>query len=316
MAEFNNYRTLQVELWEDCNYRCPFCYLGDNRRLTTPEQKLVAIQKTNDILNSLDDKYDAFGIIGGEFFDNQLSTTELKSSFLCLIHRLDRMVDLGIFKQIWVTSALLSDVSNIFNYLFSDLKHKDKFLICTSYDTSGRFTTTTRDIWFKNISYIRNCGFKVHIQVILTSDFIEEALTTDILDVLSCGNMLDFKTPTPHRDEYIDSVLNKGDKNYRDIIQENMSKFSESFFINDRDKFLEFIIKIKDKFGKEKVEAFCSNKVRSDKLHLISKDIIIKDRWSDGIENAPCGHPWDSYCYKYEDKCARCDALNILDGED
>ena len=313
MGNFHNYRTLQVELWEDCNYHCPFCYLGENRRTTTSEQKLEAIKKTNEILDKVDDKYDAFGIIGGEFFDNQLNTAELVASFKNLISRLDAMPN---FKQVWITSALMTDVNKMFTHILADVKDKNKFLICTSYDTVGRFKTNkVRDLWFHNIECIKQMGFKVHIQTILTSDFIDEALTTNILEQLSNDTMVDFKTPTPQRDAYIDAVLNKDGRTYREIIKENMVKFSPTFFITDRNKFLEFMVKVKEVFGPEKIEAFCSNEVRSDELHLISKGIVIKDRWGDGIENAPCGHPWDSYCYANSEKCARCDAQNLLEDE-
>lgn len=314
MGNFHNYRALQVELWEDCNHRCSFCYLSNNRRITTVEQKLEAIKKTHKILDGVTEKYNAFGLIGGEFFDTQLSTDELKEAFITLIKRLDNLIDEEIFYQVWITSALIADAREMFFEVMSNIKNREKFLICTSYDTVGRFRTQARkQLWFENLYFVKGMGFPVHIQVITTSDFIREALTTDILNKLGDRNMVDFKTPTPHRDAYLDAVLTKTGTTYRDAIKSNMDKFSPTFFIDDRQAFLRFMMKVKDIFGPEKLEAFCSNEVRSDELHLLSKGIVIKDRWGEGIENAPCGHPWDSYCYKYDDKCARCDVENLLD---
>lgn len=317
MGKFHNYKAIQVELWEDCNHHCAFCYLNEHRRHTSVVQRLEAIGEALEIAYTADKEYEAFGLIGGEFFDGQLETPELKKSFKNLITHLDALISVGKFKQVWVTAALMADARYDFKFVMEDVKNKDKFLICTSYDTKGRFRTQARrEMWFNNVYFVKGMGFKVHIQTIVTSDFINEALTTDILSQLSNGTMLDFKTPTPHRDSYIDAVLNKSGREYRDIIKENMNKFPNNFFICDRNDFIRFLMRVKEVLGPEKLEAFCSNEVRSATLHLLSKGIVIEDRWGEGIENAPCGHPWDSYCYKDSDKCARCDAQNILDEDD
>jgi hypothetical protein len=44
----------------------------------------------------------------------------------------------------------------------------------------------------------------------------------------------------------------------------------------------------------------------------LSTGIIDSGRWNPNnkIENAPCGHPWDSYCYLNSDRCVRCDIIN------
>ena len=86
---YNNYKkhSFQVELWEECDNRCQFCYLAQEGFKTLDNRKLEAL---NDLKNKLDnfdfDTYNNISLIGGEFFQGQLTTEEIKVKFFdCLL---------------------------------------------------------------------------------------------------------------------------------------------------------------------------------------------------------------------------------------
>lgn len=62
-------RSLQFELWEDCNSGCKFCYLGKYRD-TSPITKIKSLKSTLEKISdmSIYDTYNVLSYIGGEFF--------------------------------------------------------------------------------------------------------------------------------------------------------------------------------------------------------------------------------------------------------
>ena len=311
--DFDNVKTLQIELWEDCDNNCSFCYLKDKRQSTSSEDRLHAIETVYSIIDArLPLGFNAVGLIGGEFFNGQLNTGLLKDAFTTLITDLGTMCEQGLIKQVWVTASLLRNLDD-FKYCFSNIHNKDKFIICTSYDTLGRFHWDTRDNWFQNIKELCNLGYRVHTQVIATDAFINEALNSDIMERINKYSMLDFKSPTVCRAEYLDVCGGVSPKTYRELMLSHKNDFGPHFFVEHRNDFIRFLCKVRQLFGDQKLYAYASNKVRSAETHLLTKHITITDRWEKGIENAPCGHPWDSYCYLDSDKCSRCDALSLVE---
>lgn len=313
MERFHNVRAYQIELWEDCSNNCTFCYLNENRSRSTEFDRECYLDRALKLLDTIPSKYEAVGLIGGEFFQGQLSNETLKKKFKLLIDKLDSMIG-NRLKQVWVTASLMTNDLKDLYYVFRDVEHIDDILICTSYDTEGRFKTLyQKEQWFNNIKELYNKGFKLHTQSIITNSFIEEVLNTNLLEDIVEYSMIDFKAPTIHRDTYYKVCFSNKRINYRDMFEASKDKFDNNFFIKDRSRFIEFLLKVKDILGETKIEAYCSNEVRSDEEVLMSKGIILTDRWSGGVENAPCGHPWDSYCYLNSDKCSRCDAKSLLD---
>ena len=65
-----NKKSLQFELWHECNSKCKFCYLGSNNIKTPVSLKLKAIKDAIAFIS--DDKnlesYNVLSYIGGEFF--------------------------------------------------------------------------------------------------------------------------------------------------------------------------------------------------------------------------------------------------------
>ena len=313
--EYHNVRALQVELWENCDNNCPFCYLRKDRTLSTPQYQLRAIRNANDILDSLPPEFDAFGLIGGEFFNGQLSDKTVKEEFIALVNRAAKLAEDDKIKQVWITASLTGNLNELLECL-QGIKDRNKVFICTSYDTIGRFSNeNVRSMWFSYVKQLKEMGFTMHTQAICTQAFVNEALNTDILRRLSEFSMFDFKCPGPFRADYLNSK-HRDLLWYRTLLNHSIPEFHPHFFIEDRSSFIRFLYKIYTQFGPEKLAAFCSNEVRSDTVHLLPINKVVDNRWESDSENAPCGHPWDSFCYINSDKCARCDAIRILDDDE
>ena len=100
--------SLQFELWQECNSRCKYCYLGENNICTPVELKLKAL---NDALVFLNDEekiapYNTVSYIGGEFFQGQLNTPEIKNRFFDLMHKTAELQIAGKMKEVWIMSTL------------------------------------------------------------------------------------------------------------------------------------------------------------------------------------------------------------------
>ena len=86
-------KSMMFELWTECNSRCKFCYLGAYNRNTSDEDKLYNLDRVSSIISKTFtadlEQYKAAGFIGGEFFQGQLNTPEIKVKFFtCVIYLL------------------------------------------------------------------------------------------------------------------------------------------------------------------------------------------------------------------------------------
>lgn len=309
--------TLQFELWQNCNNGCKFCYLNGSRIISSPEKQVQDIEKVRSIINSekLND-YNSIGLIGGEFFQGQLSDPEVKKHWLLLINDMAKYLREGKLKECWITASLMSsDLTDLYETF--DIFPKDKkILISTSYDEEGRFKSEEqRQIWLNNLRLVheRYPQAMVHAQVIVTQSFLDKVLKDDtiIREILKYSG-LDFKLPGLFRKDYTKlNVLNA--KTYHDTLLRTKDQFPKGFFIEHRKDFLKFVKKLTEIFGSDKINWFCRNEVRSKTLYLLAPNKVLEDRWdtNNDLENAECGHVYDSYCYLDSDKCSRCDAMKL-----
>lgn len=314
--------TLQFELWQNCNNGCKFCYLNGSRVISSPEKQIKDIEKVRSIINS--DKlknYNSIGLIGGEFFQGQLDNPEVKKHWLLLMKDMANYLEKGILKECWITASLMSDdLSDLYESF--DLFPKDKkILISTSYDEKGRFKSEEqKQVWLNNIKLVheRYPQAMVHTQIIVTQSFLDRVLADDsIIKEIMKYSGVDFKLPGLMRKDY-DKLGQLNEKTYHDKLLETKDQFPEGFFIERRNDFLKFMKKMVELFGKDKINWFCRNEVRSKTLYLMAVDKIIEDRWDlkNDDENAKCGHVYDSYCYLDSDKCSRCDAMRLYEDFD
>lgn len=167
----NNF--LQFELWKDCDNKCTFCF---NDNSATPKDKKV--DRLQFILEELDNpRYtdiEKVGLIGGEIFGECLDN----DLFSLLIQVMCKICFLPNIKKVYMSASLLTDVSKIIT--LSNLFNKDNLLlICTSWDTFGRFHTKKHlEQWEDNIKTIhRECPIQqVHVEIIPTQRHIQDVL--------------------------------------------------------------------------------------------------------------------------------------------
>ena len=73
---------IQYELWRECNCNCTYCTLGFDNHKTENELKLQSMQTAIDEMKNFEpNEHQTVGFIGGEFFQGQLNTPEIKSKF-------------------------------------------------------------------------------------------------------------------------------------------------------------------------------------------------------------------------------------------
>jgi sulfatase maturation enzyme AslB (radical SAM superfamily) len=100
-------KSLQFELWEDCNSGCKFCYLGKYRD-TSPITKIKSLQSTIEKISdmSIYNNYNVLSYIGGEFFQGQLNDPTVRKLFFELIDKTAYLSDNNYLKQVWITTTM------------------------------------------------------------------------------------------------------------------------------------------------------------------------------------------------------------------
>lgn len=175
-------KVVQFEIWSECNNTCPFCYLRKQMKVLSPEEKINRIQTIIDYISNEDNmkNHDGVAIIGGEIFQGQLANPNVKAKWIELLKIVNRLEEENKINNFWVASALLrEDLTDCFDTLncFSDVS---KVLLCTSYDTIGRFINDEqKQLFFNNLSIIRNKypTLKLHAQIVCTQSLIDEVLS-------------------------------------------------------------------------------------------------------------------------------------------
>ena len=166
------HRFVQFELWKDCHNACDFCF---NKGLIDCSKRWSIL----DCIDRLDDHqlsvFNEIGFIGGEFFAHQID--EVKPLF----YRLFEKVMSKPFERILVTTSLIYKPYSLIEFLDFVQAHNsiDRLLICTSYDTIGRFhNEQAESLWGQNIHLLHNLypDLKIHVEQIVTNDFCERVL--------------------------------------------------------------------------------------------------------------------------------------------
>ena len=301
-------KALQGELWHNCNVNCDFCYLKKNRIISSTEEKIANIQKFKNIISVEGKEYNAIGLIGGEFFQGQLKGC--KKEFLDLINFIYSQENI---EEVWLTASLIDKNQDDLFETLSRCTNK-RTLICTSYDTIGRFKSEEQHMqWFDNVNILLNMHFDVHSTIIITQDFIDKVLL-DSTWLRKIPGSVDFRFPTIFWSDF-QHIKNKGINrdSYRQVLKENLKLFPNKWYIENRMELFKCLNILKNIYGKEKLYALQSNEVRSDKLYYLAPDAVLNGRWdpTNIEENAPCGHPWSNSCYLNDERCIQCDVLHF-----
>lgn len=184
-------KSLQFELWQECNSLCKFCYLGKENRITPREIKLKTL---HDVYEKICDmsvykEYDNLSYIGGEFFQGQLSDPEVKEAFMKIMVKTAELLKAGVIKSVWLMCTLtigdqkdLYEVLDLYKDMTWDPNNSDGLWVITSYDTIGRFhTEKMHENWKYHMLNIQHKypHFKFNVTTILTQDLITKFLNNE-----------------------------------------------------------------------------------------------------------------------------------------
>lgn len=263
---------IQIRLWDDCYNNCTFCSLKERTKcFTSVEDKKARINKLLDL------NEDKIGIIGGEFFEGQLKGVE--KEWLNMIKNLR-------CDSLFITANLINE-----QYLLEEtIKERPNILICTSYDTVGRFKSEAQKLkWLERVNSLTN----VFCTIIPTQDIINDTF----IDKIKCGiNLCE-----PHLG--IEWYINTDKKNYH----KNLINNNEVFNLPRRKDLLTWISKHPDillKCKNYQITHF-NTILKFDKNNNFA--IEMYNRFEDKNFIAECGHPYFSRCYCDSDKCFKCD---------
>lgn len=307
-------KQLQFEVWKTCNSRCTFCYLDKTNLYTSNSKKLENLNKIINIVSDIQiyKIYDTIALIGGEFFQGQLNTEEIKTKFFELIDLLVKMSNLGYIKTIWISATLtLGLQEDLYNTLNKLDKGKAEYWILTSYDTIGRFHTKKMfETWEYHINKIHTDYPRCNLNttMILTGDLITKYL----------NESFSFNT---FQKKYNTSLFLKlgaiPDNTYKS--KQEMNDKVTNFFPKRKD-FLNFLKKIKIE-NSLLYEKLFNIKYRADTLYCEYKDKEFvsernKETKMESYDSTvdyimDCGHLSLYKIYIDSDKCALCDKLSI-----
>lgn len=314
--------TVQFEVWQDCNNNCKFCYLNSGRCNTNNQQKIDNINKViSYITNPVEmSSFNGVGLIGGEFFQGQLHNPDVKNTWLTLMSTLSELMDNDKIMEVWITATLMiKDLTDLYDSLdkfhFDNFKEGQRVLLCTSYDTEGRFhSEDQRKQWFENVKTIKEKypNVYLHCSIITSNAFVKDVVYNNWdFNNIDQYCSTDYKVPTSFK---FDIFGIRKENDYWEHVRDVSSKEIDNFFIENRNDFLKFLKLFAQHYGYEKLKIFSGNEFHSQKLISFAGERFSEDdRWNgeNDVICSKCGHRYDGYCYLDSCKCAYCDAQEL-----
>lgn len=313
-------KSLMIELWTECNNQCKFCYLGKSNRKTSKFRKYYNLIKTKRIVKkffeSKTERYKAFGIIGGEFFQGQLCTPRIRNEFFALCKQIFQLIEEDKIRDFWCYCTLtvgdqadLYELVELFDQMVTD-KEKHKFWVLVSFDTYGRFHCEKSKLnWEKHMLNLQKYPFiKFNVTSILSQDFCEKVLSGehDLIEFqkkFKCTYF--FKQPCCTR-----SITTK----------KAMMEYLPNWFVKHT-TYIQFLRKLKLE-SKELFNEILNIELRADDImqSLNNFKQVHRDKktWeeSHGKINPACGHLATYQCYADSDACCLCDYFKIKNMEE
>jgi len=326
-----NKRIIQYEVWKECHNHCKFCFLKDDILHTPDHVKLGGIKNAiNQITDDINNKrIDGVGIIGGDFWQGEITTEEIRTEFFKLIDLCFNYLKNGDISEVWLSATLtlgaqedLYRALDMYNEMIPDEEKEDKRLwICTSYDTIGRFHIPAM---LENWEYhMKNIGEK-YPKVFKNTSFI---ITNDLVKKTLSGEF-DF---IKFEEEFGTNVYMKTPSHIYEDWEEGKKKFQETVgdFFLERKPTIEFLQKLNE-VSPELLNKIMNNDLRANVLVGHSNDgnfdVMIRDQEdhhknisvATGGENTEkaqimaCGHEKQYKCYIDSDKCFMCDLQRLF----
>ena len=310
---------IQYELWRECNCNCTYCTLGFDNHKTENELKLQSMQTAIDEMKNFEpNEHQTVGFIGGEFFQGQLNTPEIKSKFMELIKVANDLLNNHIVKDLWLNASLLIGNQKDLYEAIDLIDDKTKLWILTSYDSIGRFHTPKMlETWQYHMKNIHKLypEIKLNTTSILTGDFIEKYLNDNI-------DIKEFKA-TYHTNLFLKTTVKPGHLSH--LSKQEINDKIGNFFPT-QERFQEFLFTFYMREGAEEYHNLFSNDLRADEVrknyNIDTKRNIkfIRDKQTlketidlidEHIDNLSCGHSTIYQCYVDSDDCCICNKQEI-----
>lgn len=311
-------KTLQYELWHECNNHCVYCSLGRKDNCFTDDAAKISILDTtiSEVSELVQGEVDTLGFIGGEFFQGQLTNPNVKHRFMSLLDLSNSLLNNGIIRNLWINATMTTGSQSDLYEALALIDKKEDLWVLTSYDTKGRFHTEDKLLtWQKNMERLHKeyPAVKVNTTMIITGDFIHQYMSGEF-DLQ--GFMAQY-----HTNVFLKTPV-KPDDMTELTRQEINEKFGYEFFPLHKD-FLEFLIKYKMKEGSEAYSELFSNDLKAEEMrkNYNSEELrnvpFIRDNTYNEvmqcdpelkeIEALPCGHSNIYNAYSDCDGCVICD---------
>ena len=261
---------MQIELWKDCRAGCDFCFNKGQKDIDKIESCIFAkniIKDTN---------YTQIGLIGGEFFDTQLSNQEVRTSFYDIFEACAEKRTNNKLNKLYLATSLMYDADK-FLYPFMDFLKSinllDVTLLCTSYDFKYRFKSEKQlRNWYQNMYNLYNkYGVSLHTEIIATQYFVDFFLQDKFI-------------PSKFKKQFnteIDYIEPSCGFYYKD--KKEMNKYLPGFFPT-RDSFISLLYKnIESK--QINLCKFLDMHIRADEVYCIldQQRICLKNRHKEGV---------------------------------
>ena len=305
-------KQLQFELWQECNSLCKFCYLGKENRYTPDKLKINACEKALEKISdlSLYPEIDTLSYLGGEFFQGQLNTLEVKQAFMKLLEKTVWLLNNEYIKNVWIYATLtIGDQSDLYEVLKLFEGHKGNLWILTSYDTLGRFHTQKMlDNWDYHMKHIHELypDILFNITTILSEDCIDKYLS---------GKLSFKKMMEEYHCQFFFKQCGTGP-----YTKEEMMKILPHF-LPPRAKFIKFLTKFRKEEEPYMWDKLFNIQYRADNLYRNYNDenhqmelnirhkdslVEIENNNTDEMKTNKCGHLL-TYATYSDDGCVVCD---------
>ena len=339
----NKYRkSFQWQVWTYCNNICKFCFLGEANREYLKDRQHISLAGLEAAIDNMDfNEYNNISLIGGEFFQGQLSDPETKEFFFRIMRKIFQLYVDKKIGSMWITATLINenqddlyellDLAESMGVFPNENYSTSGLWLCTSWDAAGRFhTKEAEESWESNMLNIkqRYPWIKFNTTIILQKAFIDLYLNNEF-------NPKEFRKKFDTSIFYMQPCLvgitemmllnESGEVKTEDEFEDYWVELKENFnkdyeFFPTREQFIKFLIKYYNQDNDSYIKLFNID-YRSDEIHLNinSEDhdrVISRVKDGSAPEESfppamPCGHVYNYAPYVDSNRCCICDKMAI-----
>lgn len=271
---------LQYTPWIDCNTGCRFCF----NRNQPDVDKVKSLKYLISLLKLPEAQtVDGYGLIGGEFFQNQLQDPEVFTLFYELVDRIIGLLLKRDKHNFWITTSLLFKMDKYLLPFLDHIKEQgvlDRILLCTSWDSKYRFKNeNARRLWEANVDRLHELypELRIHVEIILTEHLMQMYLNGEF-------EVHAFADRYKVRVDFLEPNTGFQDKEpfMRDMPD----------FLGKRATFMRFVREVVSTWSAQEKDDFLNQKLRSNILYHIEngKHYHVVNRHNIPILKQTCKH--------------------------